>query len=191
MKTTQNDIEQQNRQSNRQPSKQQFSELIHQHQGIINKVCRLYCQDEGERADLQQDILLQMWRAFPSFKGQSKFSTWAYRIAFNTAVANFRKYERKSKLFVNRFEIDEGLQPTVQPFEDADQKAANQQQVNSLQRAIQQLSKVERAIIMLYLEAHSYNEIATIMGISTSLVGVKINRIKSKLKKTITHEYHG
>ncbi len=157
---------------------QDFITLAEQHQGIIHKVCSMYCSNESDRKDLFQDILIQWWRAFPSFKGQSKFTTWAYRVAINTAISNYRKQKRRPNL--NALSIDEFQIPDL-TYKSIEEEERSQY----LYQAINQLSKVEKAIMMLYLEEYSYDEIAEMIGITKSNVGVKINRIKAKLKKIL------
>ena len=155
---------------------QEFLTLAETHQGIIHKVCRMYCDNEMDRKDLFQDILIQLWRAFPSFKGQSKFTTWAYRVAINTAISNYRKQKRRPKL-----DSLTGKAFQIPDYSNFSIEKEEKQQL--LHRAINKLTKIEKAIIMLYLEEHSYEEIAAIIGITKTNVGVKINRIKTKLKK--------
>lgn len=159
-------------------------QLAEQHQGIIHKVCSMYCSNESDREDLFQDILIQWWRAFPSFKGQSKFTTWAYRVAINTAISNYRKQKRRPNL--NAISTDELQIPDIS-YKSIEQKEREQ----ILYQAINKLSKVERAIMMLYLEEYSYEEIAEMIGITKSNVGVKINRIKAKLKKILSKMVDG
>lgn len=164
-------------------TEQEFVELVNDHQGIIHKVCSMYCDHEDERKDLFQEIILQLWRAFGSYKGESKFTTWMYRVALNTAISGFRKKKRRPEyqaLTENEFGItweDEGLE--------------KREQTKFLYQAIEQLSEIEKAIVMLYLEDHSYDDIAQIMGITRNHVGVKLNRIKGKLKKTLVPHFGG
>ncbi|MEM7367113.1 MAG: sigma-70 family RNA polymerase sigma factor [Bacteroidota bacterium] len=156
---------------------QAFVQLITRHQGIIHKVCGMYCNQDEERRDLFQDIVLQLWRAYESFKGESKISTWMYRVALNTAISGFRKQKRKpeqSRLSDRAYEV-----PIVLPDPDMEEKRT------FLYKAIDQLSEVEKGIVMLHLEDHSYEEIAEIIGITPNYVGVKLNRIKQRLKKIL------
>jgi RNA polymerase sigma factor (sigma-70 family) len=155
-----------------------FSELAEKNQGIAHKVCSIYCDKESERQDLFQDILIQWWRAFPSFKGEAKFSTWAYRVAINTAISSYRK----SKHRLNYQALDRAA---LQIPDYNHSSAEYEERSKILQSAIKQLSKVEKAIIMLYLEDHSYDDIAAIIGITKTNVGAKINRIKTKLKSIL------
>ncbi len=152
-----------------------FIQLVTKHQGIIHKICGIYCDTSTDRQDLFQEILLQIWKSYPSFKGQSKISTWMYRIGLNTAISAFRKNSRKPKeqqLSLHEYQIAEAPLDTEM-----------EERLKMLHHSINQLNKVEKAIIMLFLEEHSYADIANIMGISESNVGVKLHRIKSKLKK--------
>lgn len=139
------------------------------------KICRMYCTDNDDVNDLFQDMLVQLWQAWPSFKGASKLTTWMYRICLNTAIARFRKSNRR---------------PTVQALTEAQygMPEAGPQRLDilfdtELQAAIDGLDRIDKALIMLYLDEKSYKEIAEIMDMTESNVGVKINRIKSKLKE--------
>ncbi len=150
-----------------------FVALINQHRGLIYKICHLYADSHGDREDLFQDIVLQLWRAFPSFKGESLISTWMYRVALNTATSWFRKEKRK---------------PGVQAISGAElqlPEIESTAETEILHQAIQYLTQVEKAIIILYLDEKSYQEISDIVGISLSNVGVRINRIKTKLEKIV------
>lgn len=137
----------------------------------------MYCKNATDRQDVFQEILAQLWKSFPSFRNESKVSTWIYRVALNTAISFYRK-ERKvpeKELIQNSLLLSEEIH-----FEE-EQRA----QIAFLYKAINKLTKVEKAIILLYLEEKSYEEISDIMGITITNVGVKINRIKSKLKKIL------
>ena len=127
--------------------------------------------------DLFQEILLQLWRAYDSFRGQSKITTWMYRVALNTAISGYRKQKRRPQQ--NSLTVEE-LQIAVEEY---DQEWEEKRKF--LYKAINQLSEVEKAIVMLYLEGQSYDEIAEIIGITRTHVGVKLNRIKTKLKKIL------
>lgn len=162
------------------PLEQKFIELIQNNQGIIHKICRLYCEEEEDRRDLFQEITLQLWRSFPSFRAEAKITTWMYRIALNTAIARLRKSKRQ----ISDTPLSE---QTLQIAEDTSDKE-REERLAMLYAAIRTLSKVERAIIMLYLEDKSYDEIAEIIGISKTNVGVKINRIKKKLKTSVEQQ---
>ena len=152
----------------------EFIELLSTNQGIIHKICHVYGNGKEDRDDLFQEITFHAWKGYAKFKGESKFSTWLYRVAINVALTSFRK---KSVAI----EYVAELPDFVTDEEDTDQKI---RQANLL-TAIKQLNEVDSAIITLYLEELSYHEIADIMGINQNNVGVKINRIKLKLQKLL------
>ena len=158
------------------PGKGTFIGLIEANQGIIHKVSRIYCNDEEERKDLFQEIVMQLWKAFPSFNQQSKFSTWMYRVALNTAITQFRKISKRKE------EPAEHLPVHIAEENLAEEK---EERIKLLYKAINQLNPVERSIVILYLDECSYEEISGIIGISVSNVGVKINRIKKKMQKIL------
>jgi RNA polymerase sigma-70 factor (ECF subfamily) len=150
----------------------EFLQMIRQHQGIIHKVCRLYRDSPEDREDLFQEIVYQLWRAFPAFEGRAKLSSWMYRIALNTALASFRK------------RAPDITYPVALPEQVTAAQEGNLQQ-EQLFVALKQLNDAEKAIIALYLEDMSYQEIAVITGIDENYVGVKLNRIKTKIKNIL------
>ncbi|WP_299583249.1 RNA polymerase sigma factor [uncultured Sunxiuqinia sp.] len=153
----------------------EFVKIISQNQGIIHKVCSIYCDSEEDRRDLFQEILAQLWKSFPSFRSEAKFSTWMYRVALNTAITSFKKNKRqpdKSAIEIGNFQLAE---------EEYDHEM--EEQIKLLHQAIANLSGVEKSIVLLYLENKKYEEIAEITGITQNYVRVKMNRIKKKLKK--------
>lgn len=154
----------------------EFVKLLNRHPGILYKVCSLYCKDSEDRKDLFQEIVLQLWKAYPAFKNESAVTTWMYRIALNTAISNFRKRAGKPQP-VSFSDIE---------FQIPDLKDESlSEEITFLYAAIGQLSPIEKAVITLYLDDKSYDEMAVILGISKSNVGVKLNRIKSKLERLI------
>jgi RNA polymerase sigma-70 factor (ECF subfamily) len=154
----------------------EFVEMINTYRGIIYKVCQVYGYEKEYREDLFQEIVLQLWKSFPGFRKESRISTWMYRVALNTAVSHFRKEVRKpERLKITKAEI----QIPDLSFSDESENLL------LLDEAIRQLTRIEKAIIMLYLEEKSYQEIGEIMGITHSNVGVKLNRMKVKLEKII------
>jgi RNA polymerase sigma-70 factor (ECF subfamily) len=152
-----------------------FVKLINEYQGLIHKVSFIYERNDENRKDLFQEIVLQLWRAFPSFKGQAKITTWIYRIALNTAISSLRKTSR----------TPESTDLDNQKFQIADdnESASRREQFQMLENAINQLSEIEKAMIMLYLDEIPYEEIAETLGITQNNVRVKMNRIREKLKK--------
>lgn len=151
--------------------------MINTHRGIIFKVCRMYDRENSYRDDLFQEIVLQLWKSFPGFRDEALPSTWMYRVALNTAISHFRKLVRKPEqqtLSKAEFRISD---PSIWPEDNAQTLLLNQ--------AIEQLTSIEKALIMLYLEEKNYMEISEIMGITPNHVGVKLNRIKAKLEQKL------
>lgn len=156
--------------------KDQFLKLIAENQGLIYKVCNMYCNNKWDKEDLFQDIVLQLWRSYPAFKGNSKVSTWMYRIAINNAITRLRK-ETKREKFTGL--DDEAFRVAASEHDNIDESIAQ------MYEAIKKLSEVERALTMLYMDDCSYKEIAEILGLSESNVGFKLNKIKAKLRTLI------
>ena len=158
----------------------EFIDLVNNNRALIFKVCNLYCRDREIRRDLFQEVVLQLWKSFPGFRNESSGSTWIYRVALNTAISNFRKDLKKpGQKPISRMEFE------IPDMSDPDESKENK---NILHMAIGKLSDIEKAIIMLYLDEKTYEEISEIAGISVSNVGVRINRIKIKLS-TIVKTY--
>lgn len=152
----------------------EFSQLVKDNQGLIIKVSRLYTNSLEDEKDLFQEIVLQLWRSYDSFKGQSKISTWMYRVALNTAITLFRKKTKSPQ-------TDELMDFHQKNFmEDDDER---QQQVSLLYKVVKMLPKVERAIVMMYLDDLPYKDIAENLGISEVNARVKMNRLKKTLKE--------
>lgn len=153
----------------------EFSELIQKNQGIIHKICRIYTINEEDSQDLFQEIVLQLWKSYKSFKGNSKFTTWMYRVALNTAITLFRKSNRK----IDTQEIDQNLYKISQDTDYTDK----QEQINNLYDAIKKLSEIDRALVLLYLDDLPYKDIAETLGITEVNARVKMKRAKIKLKE--------
>jgi RNA polymerase sigma-70 factor (ECF subfamily) len=154
-----------------------FINLINQHQGLIHKVCIMYEQDPDGRNDLFQEIVLQLWKSFATFRGEAKITTWMYRIALNTAISGYRRQTRHIKtedLKDAHFNISENR---------GDEQ---EEEFQKLQVAIRQLSEIERAMIMMALEEIPYEEIAETIGITQNNVRVRMNRIREKLRKIMS-----
>lgn len=150
----------------------EFIQLIQQHSGIIHKVCSLYVEGKENREDLFQEITLQAWKSYPRFQGNSLFSTWLYRVALNTAITYFKQQKRNPI----QYAADE-----VPELSDVDSDN-REEKFQIMHQAIAQLTDVDKALVLLYLEDFPYDEIAAMMGITANHVAVKINRIKSKLQ---------
>jgi RNA polymerase sigma factor, sigma-70 family len=157
-----------------------FVNLINEHQGLIHKVCIMYENDPEVRNDLFQEIVLQLWRSFPSFRGEAKITTWMYRIALNTAISGFRKGTRK-------IQTEDLKEAHFNISEIGDNAEENLQR---LQRAIRQLNEIDRAMIMMALEEVPYEEIAETIGISQNNVRVRMNRIREKLRKMLVERWN-
>lgn len=151
----------------------EFAQLIKDNQGLIIKVSRLYTNSLEDEEDLFQEIVLQLWRSYDSFKGNSKISTWMYRVALNTAITLFRK--KSKSLPTNELDINH-----ADFIDDDDEK---QQQVSLLYTVIKTLPNVERAIVMMYLDDLPYKDIAENLGITEVNARVKMNRLKKTLKE--------
>ncbi len=149
-----------------------FTQLVRENKSTIYTVCYMFSQNEEEVNDLFQETLINMWKGIDSFREESKVSTWIYRVALNTCLLQ----ERKKKKEVKKVP----LTMYVNFFQDEDANAA---QVRMLHHRIGKLGLVDRALVMMWLEGMSYDEIGTVMGISAQNVGVKLYRIKEQLKK--------
>ena len=152
-----------------------FEEQISQHEALLYKVCHTYAYTQADREDLFQEIVIQVWKAYPHFKGDSKFSTWLYRVGINTAISGLRK----RKNFITTHEPNE----LPVDFSDDSQSQVDEERFQELYKAIAQLTQVEKAIVMLYMEDHSYAEMEEILGINQGNLRVKMSRIKDKLRQ--------
>ena len=161
----------------------EFIDLVNQHKAMLYKVCNLYCSTEADKQDLFQEIVIQLWGAYPRFRGDSKFSTWLYRIALNTAISDLRK----QKNYIRTVE-PERLPTEIQ---DIQYNKDKEEKLQQLYKAINHLTEIERAIVMLYLEDKSYEEMEDILGINQNNLRVKMNRIKEKLRKLTKVVEHG
>ena len=155
-----------------QVREQQFAALVREHKQTIYTVCYMFSQDEDEVADLFQDTLVNLWQGLDSFRHEAKPETWIYRVALNTCLSA----ERKKKSALQRVELS--MEQNL--YRDNSHSA---QQIRQLHDRIQRLDVVDRAIILLWLEDLSYEEIAAIVGISVKNLSVKLVRIKQQLKQ--------
>lgn len=151
-----------------------FVTQLEQNQNIAHKICRLYTNHSDGHNDLFQEITIQLWRAYPKFRGDSKFSTWMYRVGLNTAITLYRKSKRSIKTSdfdAYQFKIK---------AEEYD--STEEEQLKLLYQAVHQLNDIEKALVLLYLEDKDYREISETLGISEVNARVKMNRVKKKLK---------
>lgn len=164
-------------------NKENFIKLMNENNALIHKVCHLYGDTPMDKQDLFQEIILQIWKAYPSFRGESKFSTWLYRVALNTAISSYRK----NKKTISTTGID-FLPVEVQ---DISYDFEKEEKLKQLYKAIAQLSEVEKAIVMLYLDDRTYEEMEEVLGINQNNLRVKMNRIKDKLRQLTKKEVYG
>lgn len=153
-----------------------FSAFIKSNEGIIFKIARVYCPDSENRKDLVQEILVQLWKSRKKYDNSFKISTWVYRISLNVAISFYRKQlvrESKKSPFHENLEHETDHQ-------DIGDKEKN---IQLLYRFIYELNELDRALMLLYLEEKSHQEIAEILGISQSNVGTRVSRIKQQLKQ--------
>jgi RNA polymerase sigma-70 factor (ECF subfamily) len=156
---------------------EEFVKQLDENQNIVHKICRLYTNDQHAHNDLFQEVTVQLWRAYPKFRGDSKFSTWMYRVALNTAITLYRKSTRRVKT-----QDYESVQFKIEDRREDDEQM---EQITLLYGAVKQLNDIEKALVFLYLEDKNYREIAETMGISEVNARVKMNRIKTKLTNII------
>jgi RNA polymerase sigma factor (sigma-70 family) len=151
----------------------EFSQLMNMHKGIIYKVVNTYCQHQCDRQDLAQEILTAMWLANDKYNNEFKFSTWMYRIALNVAISYYRKDSKR----LDKPALDG--EPLIDIADIVEED--NSEEITQLYRFIGQLDKVNKAIIILYLECESYESIANTLGISKTNIATRIGRIKVTL----------
>lgn len=150
----------------------EFTQVVREYKGTIYTVCYMFSNDSDEVADLFQEILINIWKGFEKFRGESSLKTWIWRISFNTCVS----YQRKKSRRVNTLP----LTMDINLFEDSTEDI---KQIRMLQKRIQKLGPFDRAIVLLWLEDLSYAEIGDIVGISEKNVSVRLVRIKEQLKR--------
>lgn len=154
------------------PPRKAFVKLIQDHQGIIQTICSVYYRTAEDRQDARQNIILQLWKAYPTFRAQAKISTWIYKVALNTVLANLRHESRQPQ----RLPLTEQTPlPAVLPPVDDD--------LQQLHQLINLLGDDEKALVILYLEGYRNNEIAEILSITISNVSTRLYRIKNKIRQ--------
>ena len=154
-------------------TEQEFVALIKEYERVIYKVCYLYATPNAPFNDLYQEVVLNLWKAFPKFRRECKLSTWIYRISLNTCISFMRK--EKS--------IPEIVSLTPAEADRSEEWDETQAMLRQLYRMINRLGQLEKSIILLYLEEKSYEEISEITGLTVTNVATKLNRIKEKLRK--------
>lgn len=155
---------------------EQFLDLINKHRGIIHKISRMYMDTREDREDLSQEIIIQLWKSYDSFRYESQFSSWMYRVALNTAMTFFRK-EKRNHVF-------RSLDHTNEAEADSE-NIAQEERIDQFYQAVHALNNIEKALIFLYLEGQSHREIAEKLGISEGNARVKLTRTKEKIQTRI------
>lgn len=158
-------------------SEKEFLQQIKANQGIIYKVVSLYAADPEEKKDLYQEVILQCWKGWEGFRGEAKFSTWLYRIALNTVLTTKRKQNIIN--YQNDLPDNEGTDPALE-----------KEDIQMLRMAIRLLTDIDKALVSLYLEGYTNQEIADIMGITPNSVGVKLHRIRQRLANILNATNH-
>lgn len=148
-----------------------FARVVREHKGTVYMVCYMFSKDEEEVADLFQDILVNLWKGFAKFRGDSSIRTWIYRVSLNTCISAERKKKRKGETVP--------LDMNINLFDDS---VEDMKQIRMLQGRISRLGPFDRAIVLLWLENLSYDEIGDIVGISAKNVSVRLFRIKEQLR---------
>ncbi|MBO5133845.1 MAG: sigma-70 family RNA polymerase sigma factor [Bacteroidaceae bacterium] len=149
----------------------EFEQMVREHKNTIYTVCFMFSKDADEVNDFFQEVLINLWKGFQDFKGESKMATWIWRVSFNTCISQERKKKRT-------FSVP--LEMGIDLFNDQDEDT---RQIRQLYQRIHQLKPFDRAIVLLWLEGISYDEIAAIVGITVKNVSVRLYRIKEELKK--------
>ena len=152
-----------------------FLRLISEHEGLIHKICHVYAADALAKQDLFQEIVIQLWKSFENFRNESKISTWMYRVALNTALTEKRRNKTKVSISFLGSLKDDKTQENIMD--------AHEENLNLLFSAISKLTEVEKAIVMLYLDDKSYEDMEDVLGINEGTLRVKMNRIKEKLRQ--------
>ena len=151
-----------------------FVKELQDNQNIVHTVCTLYTSDRDSHKDLFQEITIQLWKAYPKFRGEAKFSTWMYRVALNTAITLYRKSKRR---------IDtQDYESVIFKIKADEYDDTEEQQLKLMYKAVRQLGDIDKALVFMYLEDKNYTEISETLGITEVNARVKINRIKTKLR---------
>ena len=156
--------------------KQEFLEILSNYQGILHKVNLIYFKNRSDREDNFQEIIYQLWKSFPDLRNKNSLGSWIYAVSINTSISRLKKD--------SRIEYRENIPESIDTIDIAEELSLNES-FQVLLKAIYKLNEIDKSIMLLYLEERSYDEIAEILGISTSNVGVRINRAKKLLKQNL------
>lgn len=158
-------------------NKEKFLDILEKNIGIILKISRIYAKVEQDREDLMNDIVFELWKSFQQFREESKISTWIYRIALNVSM-NYKRKMRNAAIFKP---LDEFKKEAILDWSDDRNHLA---ELDLLYDCIDELNEINKAIILLYLDGNSHEEIAEIVGLSKTNVGTRIGRIKEQIKQS-------
>jgi RNA polymerase sigma-70 factor (ECF subfamily) len=159
--------------------RQTFLDRLQHHAGIVRKVAASYSSNPADRHDLTQEIMLQLWKAYPRYEPGRPFSTWMYRIALNVAISFLRSNTRPIRQTMPLDEIEMELADETAITPEMDERVA------LLQKVIASLDPLNRALLLLYLDDHSYREIAAILGLTETNIATKLNRLKQRVRREI------
>lgn len=162
--------------------KQEFLEMLSNYQGIIYKVSLIYFKSKTDREDNFQEIIYQLWKSYLKLQNKNSIGSWIYAISINTSISRIKREKR--------MEYQEHV-PELPDKSNIIDEIIKNESLQVLVDAIYHLDEIDKSIILLYLEEKSYDEIAEIIGISKSNVGVRINRAKKALKQNLKKLYHG
>ena len=165
----------------------QFLTLVHANDSRLRRICRVYERDAEVRKDLYQEIMFQLWRALPSFGGASTVDTWIYRVALNTALAHVRRQSNRRETMPLDDEHSES-EAVSTTSDSEDELPELDEQSERLHAAIQRLDGIDRMLVTMQLDGRSYREMAEVIGITESNVGVKLHRIRKALARMLAKE---
>jgi len=162
--------------------KDEFLEILSNYQGILHKVNLIYFRNKTDREDNFQEIIYQLWKSFPGLQNRKSIGSWIYAVSINTSISRLKRE--------SRIEYREKLPESIDQFDIVENLTINEK-LHKLLQAIYHLNEIDKSIMLLYLEEKSYDDIAEILGITKSNVGVRINRAKELLKQNLKHLNHG
>lgn len=155
---------------------------IKDNERIIFKICNSYCSNKSDHEDLAQEIIYQLLNSYHSFSDEYQFSTWMYRVALNVAISFYRKNNSKKMIYYEEIKSD--------PKDETVHSIELEDNLTILEKYINQLKELDKALMILYLESKSYKEISEILGITETNVATKINRVKEVLKQKFSNHNH-
>ena len=157
---------------------EEFLEILSNYQGILHKVNLVYFRNKSDREDNFQEVIYQLWKSYPTLQNRNSIGSWIYAVAINTSISRLKKG--------SRMEYREKLPESIDKFDVIEELTFNEK-FRMLLQAIHKLNEIDKSIMLLYLEERSYDEIAEIIGLSKSNVGVRITRAKELLKQNLNH----